>query len=211
VTLQEWNGSAWVTTGTTYYCYYLGTEANGIAHGLKYVLGRFGYAQMLAWGITPETAYDWQIAINADHYFEYDASTKAVTLERVGGGTLAFSYSRADSNHTDRFNHWKTKTVETLPDGHKQVVYTNSAAQPILKVFVKVVNQQETNDKWYDYFKYDDAGRLIWRGASSAVQSYDESAATLVTLKTSSGLIQVYDYYTDTDGNGGVNGYLQFE
>ena len=207
VTVQQAaGGGAWIRVSRTHYRYWKTNQVPGLAHGLKYVVGPQGYALMEKSGITPETAGEDLLPPYAEHYFEYD-STGRVVLEKVAGGTQTFAYNHAtDKGLTGGFNAWNTKTVETLPDGMVNVVYANFAGQPMLKVF------QSGSHEWFDYFQYDAQGRLALRAESSAVQSYIEADAGLVTLKASSGLIHLYDYYSATDSaTGAVAGYLAFE
>jgi YD repeat-containing protein len=206
VTIQELKLNTWESISKTLYRYYKSADPNGFAHGLKLVLGPQGYARMEAAGITPEHAWPDQILPYSDNYFEYDAATKAVTAEKVGGAQLSFLFGRSNSAHSDGFNRWKTKTTETLTDGTQNIVYTNYVTQPILKIYKAGANE------WYEYFKYDDAGRLVLKGTSAAVQSYTESDPGLVTLKSSDGLIYGYDFYTATDlPDGELAGYIQYE
>ncbi|MCW5555095.1 MAG: hypothetical protein KIS67_23390 [Verrucomicrobiae bacterium] len=102
-------------------------------------------------------------------------------------------------------NNWKVKTIESLPDGNRRIVYTNHLGQAILRVLVRMSGGSETGDKWYEYFQYDSAGRITMRANSSAVQSVNEGAAGLVTLKSGAGLIRLYEYYSS-----GAVGYLQY-
>lgn len=212
----------------TYFRYYVadgGTPA-GFQHGLRYVAGPEGCARLAAAGYTdPDTAGDSVLDGKADHYFEFDdATNKRVTTEIVNGqGSIndagssstasrsTYGYTYATSSHADGFNNWKTKTVETRPDGHKLTVYCNYAGQPMLKVLEEYSGGSPTGAKWYEYFKYDSQGRLIQRGTSEAVASYSEASPGLVTLNSSVGLIHVYDYYGSSSTTGWAPGRLQFE
>lgn len=207
-TLRQWNGSTWDDLGKTLYRYYTSNSSSGFQHGLKYVVGPQAYARLLAAGYTPETEDDSVIANYADHYFEFNGlSDKRVTKERVNGPgyvsdsgtsssttTLEQGYAYSTSSHSDGYNNWKTKTVETLPDSNTQTVWTNYAGQVMFKRFRDVGNSLE----WYDYFKYDTQGRVSQRASSEAIQSYVDSPTSspgLVTLNSSAGLIRVYNYY----------------
>src|SRR2546427_196760 len=169
---------------TSYYRYYRSGDAHGFVHGLKYVVGPEAYARMVAAGITPETATDTQIGNYADHYFEYDTSNR-VTLEKVKGGLYSYGYTYAASGDTsNNYNHWTTTTVETLPDGNQNIVYTNFAGQVVLKVFKRVSD----GALWYEYYVYDSKGRVTSKAESSAVAGYSEgspSGVLNVTLNTS--------------------------
>jgi len=203
-TIQRYMGSAWVTTGVSYYRYYKAGEADGFEHGLKYVVGQIGYGQMVAAGIDPVTAGDATIGRYASNYFEYDAATQGAVQEQAQGTRQSFTFARTGSSNTAGYNNWAMKTVETLPDGDRNIVYTNYAGQVMLKVFESGASQ------WCNYYRYDGSGRVILAASPSAVASYSESSPGLVTLNPSSGLIRLYSYYTAT-GSGGAAGYLQYE
>src|SRR5207244_2566833 len=97
-----WENSAWVSTGTTLYRYWLGVQSSssssssassgsssssasagaGGPHLLKYVVGPAGYALLAANVPNPLTAADSIVATYADHYYEYDSANR-VTRETV--------------------------------------------------------------------------------------------------------------------------------
>ncbi len=200
------SGSAvWTDVQKTHYRYYTGTSATGYARGLKFVVGPEAYARIVAVGGNPLTATDSTIANYADHYFEFD-DTQRVTKEMTNGGLLTFSYSYHTSGNTADYNNWSVRTTETLPDDNQNIVYTNYAGQVMLKVF------QSGSDQWYDYYQFDDKGRVTLQAASSAVDSYDEMDAGLVTLRDDAGLIQVTVYYPDDATDPGTApGYVQYQ
>ena len=68
------------------------------------------------------------------------------------------------------------KTVETLPDGNENIVYTNHMGQVMLQVF----HDTDTDDEWATYYRYDADGRVVLRAEPSAVSGYDEQYADLV-------------------------------
>ncbi|HEY8503751.1 MAG TPA: hypothetical protein VIL46_04160, partial [Gemmataceae bacterium] len=125
----------------------------------------------------PLTATDAQVADYADNYFEYDSS-KRVTKEvaqgagcsACAGGFGTFTYSYTDSGYQPQgtaidFNSWQTVTVETLPDGNRNVVYTNPFGQVMLKVFVDDATDQE----WEEFYAYDADGRTLLMAGPEAV------------------------------------------
>jgi RHS repeat-associated protein len=215
VTVQELVNGQWSSTpiSVSYYRYYKAGDAGGFAHALKYVLSPLGYSRMLAAGITPEISTDAQLSGYAQHNFTYNSNSadqyyKSAVGEKVNGGGRVFGFNKnAPSGFANGYNNWKWKTVEELPDGNQNIVYTNYTGNPILKVFLAT----QSGEKWYDYFKYDSSGRVILRAESSAVASYTESAAGLVTLKSNSGLIHAYQFYSATPPIGGAPNYLQAE
>ena len=60
-----------------------------------------------------------------DHTFEYDDQFR-VTLENTNAfGSYGFAYTtNPNGQSADNFNYWNVKTVETLPDGNENIVYT---------------------------------------------------------------------------------------
>lgn len=197
----------WSPVQKTYYRYYTTGSATGYARGLKYVVNPEAYARMVAASLNPDTATDAEVAAYADHYFEYD-STRRVTKEATNGGLLAYTFSYTASTNTPGFNAWSMKTVETLPDGNTNTVYTNYAGQVILKV----VNQTGTSKFWYDYYHFDSRGRMDQHAKSSAVASFSDSLPGLVTLKTTDGLLFVTEYYADNaTGTGEAPGYTKYQ
>ena len=205
-TIQQRTGPVWADMAVNYHRYYKPGDANGFPHGLKYVIGPAGYEEMKTAGLNPETAGNGQLVKYADNYFQYDSETQGATMEKASGGKQTYGFSRAASSNPDGFNNWTTKTVETLPDGTQNIVYTNSAAQVILSIY------QSGMQQWFNYNRYDGSGRLILVASSSAVESYSESSPGLVTLYAGTGLVKVYNYYTSTNlSSGAVAGYMQYE
>ena len=92
-------------------------------------------------------ASDFQVSQYADFYFEYD-SARRVTKEIVQGGSRTFTFSYSESANADGYNSWKTKTVETLPGGTQNIVYSNYAGQTMLHVF------KDGADEWLEFWKY---------------------------------------------------------
>jgi RHS repeat-associated protein len=211
---------------TKYYRYYTSADAGtiGWVHGLKYLFEPQSYARLAAAVGNPLTATDAQVAPYADDYLEYEPTTRRVTKAVVqgsgcsscAGGQGTFTYSYTSSSNPSGYNSWATKTVETLPDGNQNIVYTNYAAEVMLKVF------QSGSQQWDTFAKYDTAGRVILKANPSAVSGYNDSFADLLDqtqvgdygyLNATSGLIEVTDYYATTTAGettaGGVAGYWQ--
>jgi hypothetical protein len=82
---------------------------------------------------------------------------------------LNFGYTFSASSFIDGINNWRTKTVESLPDGNRRTVYTNYVGLVMLKITVRMSGGAETSDKWYEYYQYDSAGRVTLAANSSAV------------------------------------------
>jgi RHS repeat-associated protein len=212
-----------------YYRYYKPGEAGGYAHGLKYLFNPQSFARLQAVFADPFSATDTQVQPFADNFFQYD-SQRRVTLEiaqgagcsSCTGGQGTFTYAYTSSANPDGYNSWKVRTVETLPDGNQNIVYTNTYGEVMLKAFHDVT----TNQYWDTFYRYDDHGRAIWLAQPSAVSGYDETYSDLLHydgntqnyqyLNDNAGLIQVTDYFTGTTTAtettaGDVTGYVQDE
>lgn len=202
-----------------YYRYYTLTNFdNGYVGGLKYVVEGPAFDRLAA-AADPFTAADTTLDSFANHYFQYSPDRK-VTLERVtgvgcstcAGGVGSFSFSYIDGPGGD-FNSWSRKTVETLPDGSTNTVYSNNLGETLLFVY------SSGGQQWETYYRYDNAGRLILKANPSAVTGFDEAYLDLLNnqggnyefLSDSGGLIQRYDYGQVTNASptqrGDVVGY----
>jgi hypothetical protein len=149
VTTQQWDGSAWYDTGTSYYRYYLHTpdgsgsdSSSGSSGGggsprhlLKFVLGPAAFERLKNDPnvSNPLTAPDLYVALYADNYFEYDPELR-VTKEIVQGGSQTYLFAYEESGYEEGYNSWSVKTTETRPDGSQRVVYSNFAFQTMLSV-----------------------------------------------------------------------------
>jgi RHS repeat-associated protein len=209
---------------TTYYRYYQEGEAKGYAGGLKYVFYSASHARLVAEvAADPTTASDSAIAPYADHYFEYDSQQRATKEIAQGagcsscnGGQGSFQFTYSDSTNPDGYNSWTVKTIESLPDGNENIVYTNYLGE----VMLQVLHDTTTGQKWSSYYRYDDSGRVIFRADPSAVTGYDDQYADLVHevtgnyeyIRDTAGLVSTVTYYATTTATstsaGGVKGYL---
>ena len=136
----------------------------------------------------PLTTSDFYVAQYADHYFEYD-SQRRVTKESVQGGSRTYSFSYSQSAFADGYNLWKYKTVETLPDGDQNIIYSNYAGQTMFSVF------KSGDDEWLEFWKYDSSGRAILHANPSALTGYDEAKSDLLDEQSGN-----YQYMRDSDG-----------
>jgi hypothetical protein len=203
-TVQKWTGSAWADLEVYYYRYYKDGESNGSRHLLKYVVNPESYERLKAAVSDPLTATNAQVASYADFYFEYDSSSR-VTKETVEAGTKTYTFTFTTSAHANAYGNWKTKTVETLPDGSQNIVYTNYIGQALISEFKSGTN------RWIEHRQYDTAGRQTLHVTHFGVTGYDDTQANLaVTLKASDGRFHVTTYYTTT-GSGAAAGYVQHE
>ena len=191
----------WTTTDTTYYRYYKNGDADGFSHALKYVIEPEAYQRLDDAVADPLTATNAQVADYADYLFKYDTYRRVVEEQLNGGShTRTFEYTR--SGNTNDPNNWDHKTVETRPDNSEIIVYTNHLGQVLVREL------KDGNDSWIEYTKYNSDYSVILRASPSAVTSYDDSEADLdVSLKATSGMIRVTDYYT-SDMGGGAKGHV---
>jgi RHS repeat-associated protein len=213
---------------TDYYRYYTPLDAGtaGYSGGLKYVFGTESYARLVtALGSTPPTsATDAQVSAYADNYFQYDSShrvteeiAQGLGCSACSGGLGTFTYTYTTSNNAAGFNSWAAKTVETLPDGNQNIVYTNAYGEVMLNVYHDVTSGLN----WETFYKYDGQGQVILEADPSAVSGYSDTYADLLHnvsgsyqyLNNSSGKITLYDFYASTTATattpGGVTGYAQ--
>jgi len=207
VITQIWDGSAWQSTGTSYYRYYpwflasgssssssssggSGSTINPLNHLLKYVVQPATYDRIVAAGFNPLTATDATIAQFADFYFEYD-DERRVTREDVHSASQTYRFEYAESEFADGYNSWRRKTTETLPDGSQNVIYTNFAGQTMLSVF------QSGDEQWCNFYRYDDSAHIILQANPSAVTGFDEAHADLLNFDAGSG---TFEFLKDNEG-----------
>ena len=202
-----------------YFTYYTSSSDIGYDHGLKMEFGSDSYARLTAAGLTLASS-DADLLPYADQYFQYD-SQQRITEHIVqgegcsactgGAGTYTYAYSTGSVSNPDptddpnAYNVWTNKTVETLPDGNTNTLYTNQYGMTILTVFTDIGAGQA----WSTFTKYAgtgaDAGEAVLTAQPTAVTGYSESAADLVTLNDS-GLINLTDYYSSTTATSSVPG-----
>ena len=212
------------TLDTTFYRYYTSDSASGYKDGLKFLFNTDSYNRLVQAGFNPETATDAQVDDYADLYLEYDSNHRTTKVVAQGegcstcsGGLGSYAYSYTSSANSPGYNSWATKTIETLPDGNQNIVYTNVYGQVMLKVFKEPASGQQ----WITFNKFDTSGRLILTAEPSAVSGYDDTKADLLDsqssnythLRDSSGLIYTTTYSTSTTAGestaGEVAGYVK--
>jgi RHS repeat-associated protein len=157
-------------------------------------------------------ATDPQLAPYADYKFLYDANMR-VTEEDVNGAGTGIGVINFDppvpSGNAQDLNNWDSKVVEHLPDGNRNIVYSNYVGQPLLSIF-----HDQAGNEWKTYKQYDASGRCTQEAMPSAVASYNDLVANLgVVLQTSTGLIRLTSYGTSTTATpttpGDVTGYVK--
>ena len=92
----------------------------------------------------------------------------ANVLLHVGAGDEAYAYT--SSGNSPGYDSWAMKTVETLPDGNQNIVYTNAFVQVMLLVYHDVTS----NQNWETFYQYDTSGRVALEAAPSAVTGYEK-------------------------------------
>ena len=200
-----WQDADWVATGTSYYRYWTATSSSSSSssssggggsseapHLLKYVLNPAAFDRLSADPNVsdPYLATNTQVALYADYYFEYD-DLRRVTKEVVKGGSQTFLFAYALSLFGNNYNHWKTRTIETLPDGNQNIVYLNHAGQTMLKVF------QSGDNQWLEFWRYDVNARVVLHAHPSAVSGYDDTYADLLNYNSLTG---TYEFLRDDEG-----------
>jgi RHS repeat-associated protein len=211
---------------TKYYRYYVAGETGGYEGGLKYVVEGASYSRLAAAVSNPETATDSQVATYADYAFQYNSDMRVSQVVVQGAGCSScssgqgtYTYTYTTSGNTALYNVWAMKTIETLPDGNSNIVYTNAADEVMLAVY----HDQASGSEWPTFYQYDSQGRTILKAAPSAVSGYSDAFSDLLHadprtgnyqyLRDSSGLVTAYTYYTSTTADettaGGVAGYWQ--
>jgi hypothetical protein len=148
---------------TSYYRYYTESDAGttGYIRGLKYYFSTDSYARLVAAVGSPQavlTATDDQVAPYADDYFQYDSQQRVSEAVVQGqgcssctGGLGTYTYSYTTSNNPAGYNSWAVKTVETLPDGNENIVYSNFASEQMLNVYMDTT----TGQQWDTFYQYD--------------------------------------------------------
>lgn len=205
--VETWDGTDWQEIRKTCYRYYTTNSATGYIHGLKYVMEPASVQAMAIAGVDPLSASDNDIEGYADYYMEYD-SLHRVTKVKLNGGYDEYTYSYTESTLAKDYNNWKTKIVETSPDGATTTVYCNHLFEVILILLT------DGSDKWYRYVEFNSQGRAVLMASSAAVVSANTPAsneALDVTLESNEGLIRVKEYYSTTNSNtGAAANYLHY-
>lgn len=179
-----------------YYRYYTDATGTGYDGGLKYFLSPESVARAAA-GLNKavDAASDSELAPYADLYFEYDAQKRVVREKLQGhgcssctGGLGEYTFSYTDSDFAGGFNTWSRKTIETLPDGNRHVVFTNAYAQVMLHSLQEMSGSTVVR-QWITVYRYDAQGRLVFTAAPSAVTGFDEAKADLLASTRSTAVL----------------------
>lgn len=237
--LQTVKDSSGTAIDHSYVRYYKSGDTNGFAGAIKTVFRGTSYDRLADYATAHSQSIDSVTDANANTFadvrLEYDSEHRVTTAVVQGSGCSActnglgtYTYAYSTNPHSDPdihsidFNIWRTKTVESLPDGSQRIVYTNEAGQVMLSV------EKSGSDEWSTAYKYDDSGRVTMQANPSAVIDRSESSDDLLHyvsndgdgtpgyefLSNSSGLINYTNYYTTTSSGinattaGGVAGYV---
>jgi len=210
------------------YCRYYTSGSGSTPPGLmKYAFGGDAFDRLVAaLGSGVDALSDAAVAPYAGKYLAYDSSGRvtaavdaAAGCSACSGGLGTFSYAYTSNSGFDGTgdpNQWATKTVETLPDGNENVIYTNALGQTVLSVY----EDTTTSQQWATYTRYNAAGQVVLVAQPSAVTGFGESYRDLVNygrmtsyLSASAGLITTSTYATATTATtgspGDVAGYLK--
>jgi YD repeat-containing protein len=225
-TLQD---GACNTLDVNYYRYYVAGDTGGYVGGLKYAFNAAAYGRLLASQggsfANVQAASDATVSPYPDEAYQYDGQQRVTQKVLAGAGSSAatpaglgtFTYAYTTSSNADGYNSWAVKTVETLPDGNSNTVYTNTYGEVMLRSY----QDAASGLVWNWFTAYDANGRVTLQAAPSAVTGYNDAYADLLNkqggtyqyLSNTTGLITTFDHYgTTTAGEttaGGVAGYWQ--
>lgn len=183
---------------TYYYRYYTAGDTGGYMHGLKYALGPAAY-ERLAHDYPGDPTQASEVGAYADHFFTYDGNQRVIDHFVQGegcatctGGPGLYHYEytdNPDSNYSDGYNSWKTKTVETLPGTlqRRNIVYSNYRHEVMLSAYRDGPDDSPTLKEWKTYYRYDEQGRLSFTAMPSAVNTYNDAFADLVAFDEPTG------------------------
>ena len=110
--------------------------------------------------------------------------------DNAGGGRFLYQYPShptqenkvtppADPHPEEMrdYNVWRHKVVEIvpdtdddyLPDNDRTVIYLNEVGDPMLKVFLEGQEKGYSGPMWFEYSRYDNAGRIVLKAGTSAI------------------------------------------
>lgn len=92
------------------------------------------------------------------------------------GGGRSYTFGYTASEHSEAYDHWKIKTVETRPDGSEHIVYTNCIGQILIKEL------RAGSQRWIESRTYDADNRQIERARPSGGLDYDDAYAGPCTM-----------------------------
>jgi RHS repeat-associated protein len=204
---------------TKYYRYYPADILGGNWIGLKHYVGPRAYERLKAdptvgSDAAIDAASDVTIAKYANKFYDYGNGTnfgaKRVYQETVKGDessggcdcpgldnklTINYTYEEGPmSGVKDQafYDLWAMKMTQELPDGSKEITYSNNMGEAILKV------HEVGLQKWTTYIQYDTKGRELSESMPSAVTGFDPAFSNLAVVRSpTSGLIHSKTYVPD--------------
>lgn len=195
-----------------YFRYYKQGDENGYRGGMKLTLSPESFARATNDLGNPFTASDSSLLPYADSYMEYNL-TGRVTVQRIqgegcsscSGGLGEYQYTYTTSEFGVDYNSWHTKTEVELPDGNREIIFTNFYGQVMLHNMVEVIGEENVRI-WSDYYQYDEEGRLLLHATPAAVAGYYEFFPQLIFevegenpyLRDNEGVITRYQYASST-------------
>src|SRR5205807_3580019 len=66
-----------------------------------------------------------------------------------------FPYTTLFRSNSAGFDSWAVSTVEGLPDGNQNIIYSNAYAEPMLKVY----KDTTSGSTWPTFYHFDSVGR----------------------------------------------------
>jgi len=193
-------------TGATYYSYY---TSDDLKHQVKYVLNPASVAQVMqANGFGSDYSQldnsNFNLGNYADNHLTYDAASGRVTSNTVKGSGVT-SYDYHFSTLPDGINTWSVENEES------QTVNGVTTTTETFYNFEGDVLFSDTSDgssHQYTYNQYDSYGNLVESAQSSAVSDHSDPTADsqLVVSFNTSGLFNVYSYYTSTTATTSASG-----
>jgi RHS repeat-associated protein len=186
---------------------------------LKYVVEgpSFERLKQASPSLDVDQANDTQMDTYANYKFTYDATFRCTAQVVQGSGGVTFTVTNNPLAPANNVNTWQRKSIEALPDGNQNIVYTNHLGQAVMKVRKEVSSGKE----WRTWFLRDSAGRVIQEATPEAVIGLNESFNNLVDgdggnlqhIDDSQGLILLTNYAASTTATtvtpGNVAGYIQ--
>jgi RHS repeat-associated protein len=214
--------------GTLYFRYYTGQSDSEPAHFLKSVFS--GRAQVVLQAAYPSTwsttasdsavapYADLQITYNSDgsvyQYVTDGSGAYDATLMTVGTGQGTFTYT-FESLFTDGTIS-SPAAIETItaPNGEVVTVYSNVGGEVLIRDIWNGVTGSGRLD-WVTAYGYDDSARLVavaqpsavtWSSSPGSSDYVDDSTLNnYYAVSTTSGLVNITDYYNAGDTGGSAN------
>ena len=195
------NGT-WGSAETYHYRYYKSGDAKGKTHALKmaifpaeFTLFAATYGNPACLSIADTTALGY-----STKYYEYDGNQRVI-LERVERNRKVISFEYTEYPDNNDFNTVHRKTVETRPQGNKNIVFTNFQGNVLLREEVPPVGSAEPSS--IQFFQYNADGHRSHDYSPKAVLGYSVKVGTpttlTVTLAANDGKIEFREYGNGTN------------